>query len=82
MPAEQRNVFGYFGNLNPWKGVPVLLEACKRLIDEGVDFELRVHGGAPFQSEDFVARIERLFDGDAVARRPGSAPTSATSCRS
>lgn len=60
--AEDRVVFGYFGNLNPWKGVPVLLEAARQLIGEGLEFELRVHGGAPFQREDFVDEITRLFD--------------------
>ncbi len=54
-------VFGYFGNLNPWKGATVLLEAARQLISEGFDFELRVHGAAPFQSESFVSEIERLF---------------------
>ncbi|MBB4187607.1 glycosyltransferase family 4 protein [Sinorhizobium terangae] len=56
-----RPVFGYFGNLNPWKGVPVLLEAARQLIADGVPFELRVHGGAPFQSESFREEITRLF---------------------
>ncbi len=54
-------VFGYFGNLNPWKGTTVLLEAARQLIAEGLDFELRVHGGAPFQSEAFVEEIDRRF---------------------
>jgi glycosyltransferase involved in cell wall biosynthesis len=53
--------FGYFGNLNPWKGATVLLEAAKLLIAEGFDFELRVHGAAPFQSESFVSEIDELF---------------------
>lgn len=56
-----RFVFGYFGNLNPWKGVTVLLEAARQLIDAKIKFELRVHGGAPFQSEAFVDGIGRLF---------------------
>lgn len=56
-----RNVFGYFGNLNPWKGVTVLLKACQRLMKDGVDFEVRVHGGAPFQSDAFVEELDRLF---------------------
>lgn len=59
--ADGRVVFGYFGNLNPWKGVTVLLAAARQLIADGLDFELRVHGGAPFQSRDFVEEIERLF---------------------
>lgn len=57
-----RPVFGYFGNLNPWKGIAVLLEAARLLIAEGLQFELRVHGGAPFQSESFVNEIDRLLE--------------------
>ena len=45
----------------PGKGATVLLDAAKQLIAEGFDFELRVHGAAPFQSEAFVADIDRLF---------------------
>jgi glycosyltransferase involved in cell wall biosynthesis len=62
-PSVQRTtpIFGYFGNLNPWKGTTVLLEAAKQLISKGFDFELRVHGAAPFQSESFVSDIDRLF---------------------
>ncbi|MBB5702808.1 glycosyltransferase involved in cell wall biosynthesis [Ochrobactrum daejeonense] len=60
--AERKKpVFGYFGNLNPWKGTTVLLEAARQLISEGFDFELRVHGAAPFQSESFVNDLDRLF---------------------
>ena len=61
-PNGPRNVFGYFGNLTPWKGISVLLRACRRLMAEGVDFELRVHGGAPFQGEAFVAEIDQQFE--------------------
>jgi glycosyltransferase involved in cell wall biosynthesis len=59
----RRPVFGYFGNLNPWKGVPSLLKAAQRLISNGTeDFELRLHGGAPFQSQEFVEEIEALIE--------------------
>ncbi|HEV7322565.1 MAG TPA: glycosyltransferase family 4 protein [Ensifer sp.] len=58
---NDRPVFGYFGNLNPWKGTTVLLEAARQLIDEGLRFELRVHGAAPFQSDTFKDDIARLF---------------------
>ncbi len=62
-PAIERTkpVFGYFGNLNPWKGTTVLLQAAEQLIREDFDFELRVHGAAPFQSESFVTQIDDLF---------------------
>jgi glycosyltransferase involved in cell wall biosynthesis len=59
----RRPVFGYFGNLNPWKGVPSLLKAAQRLIASGVeDFELRLHGGAPFQAKEFVEKVETLIE--------------------
>ncbi|MBM6594401.1 glycosyltransferase family 4 protein [Microvirga pudoricolor] len=57
----RRAVFGYFGNLNPWKGASVLLQASRRLIAEELDgFELRIHGGAPFQAESFLSEIDAL----------------------
>jgi len=62
-PDGRRPVFGYFGNLNPWKGVPSLLKAAQRLIASGVeDFELRLHGGAPFQAKEFVEEVETLIE--------------------
>ncbi len=62
-PNGRRQVFGYFGNLNPWKGAPVLLKAVQRLIATGTDdFELRLHGGAPFQAKEFVEEIETLAE--------------------
>lgn len=72
-PARRKPVFGYFGNLNPWKGGTVLLEAAKQLIAEGLDFEVRVHGAAPFQSENFVEAIDKLFAETApVVQRRGA----------
>ncbi|MBG6159163.1 glycosyltransferase involved in cell wall biosynthesis [Labrenzia sp. EL_159] len=56
-----KRVFGFFGNLTPWKGIEVLLQAAQVLIEREVEFELRVHGGAPFQSTEFIERIETLF---------------------
>lgn len=57
-----RNVFGYFGNLNPWKGVTVLLEACRLLADDKADFEVNVHGAPLFQSESFIADVDAGFE--------------------
>jgi glycosyltransferase involved in cell wall biosynthesis len=56
--AERRDVFGYFGNLSPFKGVLVAAEAMARL---GVG-ELRIHGGTPFQSEDFKGRLASAME--------------------
>lgn len=61
-PDARRTVFGYFGNLNAWKGVTVLLDAIAILGRTHPDVELRVHGGAPFQSEAVLASIDAAFD--------------------
>ncbi|KZB54391.1 glycosyltransferase family 4 protein [Thalassospira xiamenensis] len=62
MGTGMPNVFGYFGNLNPWKGADVLLEASQKLAADDVDFELRVHGAAPFQTVAFNEKIDGLFE--------------------
>jgi glycosyltransferase involved in cell wall biosynthesis len=45
----RRNAFAFFGNLTPYKGADVLLDAAARLAADGHDFTLEVHGGAAFQ---------------------------------
>lgn len=56
--GERRDVFGYFGNLSPYKGTPVLLDACRRLAAQGQEgFRLHLHGAAPFQSDAFKASV-------------------------
>jgi glycosyltransferase involved in cell wall biosynthesis len=64
----RRDVFGYFGNLSPYKGVLVALAAARQLAADGQGFELRVHGGAPFQSDEFRTRLA-----DAAAATQGRA---------
>ncbi|WP_353186797.1 glycosyltransferase family 4 protein [Bosea sp. (in: a-proteobacteria)] len=60
----RRASFGYFGNLNPWKGVLPLLQAAKLLQASGEDgFSLRIHGGAPFQSEAFTTALDAALAG-------------------
>lgn len=50
----KRNSFAYFGNLSPYKGVMVAIEAARLLSEAGrSDFSLAIHGGAPFQSDRF-----------------------------
>jgi glycosyltransferase involved in cell wall biosynthesis len=61
-PYAVRNVFGYFGNLNPWKGVNVLLDACRLLTEADVEFELRIHGAPLYQNETFTADLESKFE--------------------
>ena len=60
----RRTSFGYFGNLNPWKGVLPLLQAAKILQASGEEgFSLRIHGGAPFQSEVFTTALDAALAG-------------------
>ncbi|WP_207478297.1 glycosyltransferase family 4 protein [Arenibaculum pallidiluteum] len=70
----RRDAFGYFGNLNPFKGVTVALDAARRLVEGGeTGFSLAVHGGTPFQTEAFkeeVAAGMRAARGHAVAHGP------------
>ena len=59
----RRNVFGYFGNLSPFKGILVALKAASQLVESGDDdFSLIVHGGMPFQTDAFRDEVERLAD--------------------
>ncbi len=52
--SRPRRTFGYFGNLNPYKGILIALAAVRRLADAGEhDFSLQIHGGMPFQTEEF-----------------------------
>lgn len=53
----KRNVFGYFGNLSPFKGVNIALEAARLLQADGEDFALMINGGTPFQSDEFKAEF-------------------------
>jgi len=59
---ETRNRFAYFGNLNPNKGVLVLLEAARLLNERRPgSFRVDIHGGAPFQSDAFKADLKEAL---------------------
>ncbi|MGE5548521.1 MAG: glycosyltransferase family 4 protein [Solirubrobacterales bacterium] len=71
-PDGRRNAFGYFGNLSPFKGVNVALEAARILKQDGLDFSLAIHGGTPFQSDAFKADFaDRLHDAQPEAQHRG-----------
>ena len=63
---RKRNVFGFFGNIAPHKGVLVALAAARQLTVEGVEVSLRLHGGINFQSEQFC----RAYDDALQAAGP------------
>ena len=52
--GEKRNVFGYFGQINPYKGVMLAIDAVKQLVKSGyTDFRLELFGNVEQQSEEF-----------------------------
>jgi glycosyltransferase involved in cell wall biosynthesis len=58
-----RNRFGYFGQVNPYKGVEVLLEAMEQL--EDVDAHLWLFGAnLEIQPPKFRERVDALLDRD------------------
>lgn len=62
-PGAQRNRFAYFGQLNPFKGIKVLVDAVTRVPREvWGDSILYVYGGnLDQQPEEFQAQVKELF---------------------
>ncbi len=68
--GEGNIVFGTFGNVSPFKGTLVALEAAARLVREGrKGFELRIHGGMPFQTDAFKVKVDAALQVAAPAVR-------------
>jgi glycosyltransferase involved in cell wall biosynthesis len=60
--AGRRRRIGFIGQITPFKGVDVLLEAMTLLAAKGVEVELVLHGGnLEFQTKPFQAKIKRLL---------------------
>jgi glycosyltransferase involved in cell wall biosynthesis len=58
-----RNRIAFFGQLSHYKGINVLLEAMKRLVERGVDVQLSVHGAnLELQPQDFVDEFNALLE--------------------
>ena len=60
---ERRSTFGYFGQINPFKGMDVLMDALDYLDEKTLkDFHLNVHGtGMEMWSEEFQKKIKKHF---------------------
>lgn len=57
--------FGYFGQINPFKGVDIILDACARLdqIDDiGSNIRIVIHGNFVGQSDEFIARFKKSLE--------------------
>ncbi len=66
--AADRWVFGYFGQITPFKGVDTLLQAAEiiaRSPDLAARIAIRIHGNFVGQPEEFIARLTA-----AVERHP------------
>jgi glycosyltransferase involved in cell wall biosynthesis len=62
-PRAQRTRLGYFGQINRFKGVQVLLEAMKLLEKEGASATLRIHGAnLDIQDGEFKRTIAELLE--------------------
>ena len=63
--SDNLATFGFFGQLNPFKGIIELLEAIKSIQSELVakGFQLHIHGaGLEHQSQEFVEHFNGLID--------------------
>lgn len=68
-PRKYRNRFGFFGQLNRFKGIFVLLKAMVILRKRGVDAHLGIHGAnLDLQGEEFREDFDALLEaaGDTV----------------
>jgi glycosyltransferase involved in cell wall biosynthesis len=63
-PAPRRTVFGFFGQINPFKGLDVLLQATAMLPPEArKSVEVRVHGeNRHFREGEFAQRMAGLLE--------------------
>ncbi len=60
---ERRSVFGYFGQINPFKGMDVLMDALDYLHQDILeDFRVHVHGtGMEMWPEEFQKKVKKQF---------------------
>lgn len=59
-PAPGRNAFAYFGQISPYKGLPVLLDAALNLIRRGwSDFRVDIYGTTLFLDSETESIIKR-----------------------
>jgi glycosyltransferase involved in cell wall biosynthesis len=62
VPPPGRNAFAFFGQISPYKGLPILFDAAKRLISRGFgSFNIDVFGSMLFLSGDQESAIRKRF---------------------
>ncbi|WP_198411733.1 glycosyltransferase family 4 protein [Microvirga flavescens] len=73
--SEKTLVFGYFGQINPFKGIDILLQAASMLPEELLSrIEIRIHGeNKHFTETEFGKRVDELLvEMKGVVRQMGS----------
>lgn len=59
----RRNVFGYFGQINPYKGAMLTFRAVAHLVNQGfTDFRYEISGNVEQQSDDFKTEFYGFLD--------------------
>jgi glycosyltransferase involved in cell wall biosynthesis len=59
----KRNVFGYFGQINPYKGATLAFKAVEYLVKSGFeDFRLEIFGNVEQQSDEFKKDFFAFLD--------------------
>ncbi len=61
--GKQRNVFGYFGQINPYKGVILLMQAAEYLSKNGfTDFRVELFGNVTAGFPEFQEKFATILD--------------------
>ncbi|MDJ0632816.1 MAG: glycosyltransferase family 4 protein [Xenococcaceae cyanobacterium MO_188.B29] len=62
-PGEKRNVFGFFGQINPYKGVLLILEAVEYLIKNNfTEFKIELFGNIATGFPEFKEELNQFLD--------------------
>jgi glycosyltransferase involved in cell wall biosynthesis len=70
--AARRDRFAFFGHINRFKGAKLALDASARLSAEGIAHRLDLHGGAAFQTPDFMADFSKRLEAAPIAAHHGA----------
>jgi glycosyltransferase involved in cell wall biosynthesis len=55
---ETYNHFGFFGQISPYKGTMLILEAAKILLNQGIeDFQISIYGNVELQTPEFQSEF-------------------------
>lgn len=71
-PGEtRRDRFAFFGHINRYKGGLVLLQASRRLSEQGVAHRVALHGGTAYQTDAFLEEVQAAAAAAPAARMRG-----------